>query len=176
PDIARRAEAAGVSLLTIHGRTRAQFYSGQADWAAIRAVREAVRIPVLANGDIIDARSARAALAASGADGVMVGRGAQGRPWQLATIMAELAGQPAPATPQSAELFDLIAAHYEEMLEFYGRELGLRIARKHLGWYLAPLGATALRARLMRLDCPKTVLATLRSGLCSDPLTEAQAA
>ncbi|MEM9199858.1 MAG: tRNA dihydrouridine synthase DusB, partial [Pseudomonadota bacterium] len=109
PEIARRAEAAGVALLTIHGRTRAQFYSGQADWAAIRAVREAVTIPVLANGDIVDTGSARAALAASGADGVMVGRGAQGRPWQLATIMAELAGQPAPATPQSAELFDLIA-------------------------------------------------------------------
>lgn len=176
PEIARRAEAAGISLITIHGRTRAQFYSGQADWAAIRAVRDAVRIPVLANGDIVDARSARAALAASGADGVMIGRGAQGRPWLLAAIGAELAGHPVPKPPTGPELFDLIAGHYEEILDFYGRELGLRIARKHLGWYLAPLGATALRAQLMRLDCPKAVLASLRSGLCSDPQGEAQAA
>src|SRR5690606_4005249 len=109
----------------IHGRTRCQFYKGAADWVAIRPVVETVKIPVIANGDIIDAASARAALAASGAAGVMVGRGAQGRPWALAEIAHEIFGTPAPVLPKGADLADLVIAHYEAALGFYGIDLGL---------------------------------------------------
>src|SRR6056297_382860 len=115
PEIARRAEAAGVQMLTIHGRTRCQFYKGRADWTKIAAIKQAVRVPVLANGDITDALTARRALDRSGADGVMVGRGAQGRPWLLAQIAHELYGTAAPEIPQGAVLADLVAGHYEAM-------------------------------------------------------------
>ncbi|MEO0914396.1 MAG: tRNA-dihydrouridine synthase, partial [Pseudomonadota bacterium] len=136
PEIAARAEGAGIQMITIHGRTRCQFYKGDADWAAIQAVKEAVGIPVVANGDIVDAATARAALAQSGADGVMVGRGAQGRPWALAEILAALGGGPRPNVPSGAALLEMIVGHYEAMLSFYGVELGRKNARKHLGWYL----------------------------------------
>jgi len=172
PELAARAEAAGVAMITIHGRTRAQFYTGQADWRAIRAIRDAVSVPVIANGDITDAASARRALALSGGDGVMVGRGAQGRPWLLAQIGAALCGTPAPLVPEGAALADLVARHYEAMLGFYGRDLGLRIARKHLGWYIdAAGGPTDLRARLMRTGDPRAVLALLPRAL--EPRREA---
>ncbi|MCC5987700.1 MAG: tRNA dihydrouridine synthase DusB [Pararhodobacter sp.] len=168
PDLARRAVAAGVRMITVHGRTRAQFYKGSADWRAIARVAAAVPVPVIANGDIIDAASARAALAASGARGVMVGRGAQGRPWLPAQIAAALYGTPAPEVPQGGALADLVAAHYEAMLGFYGRETGRRVARKHLGWYVdAAGGPHDLRARLLREDDPRAVLSLLPEALCA---------
>ncbi|GAB1380300.1 tRNA dihydrouridine synthase DusB [Pararhodobacter aggregans] len=164
--IAQQAEGAGVRMITIHGRTRAQFYTGSADWAAIAEVVEAVNVPVLTNGDIDGPEAARAALAQSGGAGVMVGRAAQGRPWLLAQISAALYGTPAPVVPEGAALVDLVAAHYEGMLDFYGRELGVRIARKHLGWYIdAAGGEPALRARLMRESDAAAVLAALPQAL-----------
>ena len=143
PDLARRAESAGIRMITIHGRTRCQFYKGRADWAAIARIKDAVDIPVIANGDITGAASAREALRLSGADGVMIGRGAQGRPWLLAQVAADLWGADAPQVPQGEELADMVCGHYEEMLRFYGAELGNRVARKHLGWYLDDAGTGA---------------------------------
>ncbi|MFW2586824.1 tRNA dihydrouridine synthase DusB [Sagittula sp. SSi028] len=136
PDIARSAESAGVQMVVIHGRTRCQFYKGKADWSAIRKTREAIDIPLVANGDITDAVTARTALEESGADGVMIGRGAQGAPWVLAEVAAELYGTPRPKIPEGTDLIDMISEHYEAMLTFYGGELGNRVARKHLGWYM----------------------------------------
>ena len=150
PDLARRAESAGIRMITIHGRTRCQFYKGRADWAAIARIKDAVDVPVIANGDITDAASAREALSLSGADGVMIGRGAQGRPWLLAQVAAELWGAKAPQVPQGEELADMVCGHYEEMLRFYGAELGNRVARKHLGWYLDDAGTgAALRKQVL---------------------------
>ena len=164
--IARRAEEAGVRLVTIHGRTRQQFYRGAADWGAIAEVKAAVGIPVIANGDIVDAASARRALKLSGADGVMVGRGALGRPWRPAEIAAELFGTPRPRIPEGAALAEMVAGHYEDMLSFYGAELGLRVARKHLGWYMEHAAtADALRRRVLTATDPAEVLGHLPAAL-----------
>ncbi len=140
PDVARRAQDAGIRMVTIHGRTRCQFYKGHANWQAIRAVKEAVTIPVIANGDIVDTQTARTALDHSGADGVMVGRGAQGKPWLLAQLCHDLFGADAPDVPTGHDLSAMVQEHYQAMLDFYGPDLGLRVARKHLGWYMDEAG------------------------------------
>lgn len=167
PEIAARAEAAGVSMITVHGRTRRQFYKGEADWRAIAAVVERVAIPVVANGDIVDAASARRALALSGAAGVMIGRATQYRPWLLAEIAAALVGAPF-RPPNYAEQADGLIRQHREMLALYGVDIGLRAARKHLGWRLAALpGGDRFRAVIMRFVDPEAVEGALRAAFAA---------
>jgi nifR3 family TIM-barrel protein len=150
--LARRAEAAGIRLITVHGRTRCQFYKGSADWAAIRAVRKAISIPLVVNGDVTGFDAARAAFAASGADAVMIGRGANGKPWLPGQIAHFLATGEKRGAPALAEQYALISALYDEMLTHHGARIGVRHARKHLGWALdaaaehAGIAADALKA------------------------------
>lgn len=175
PQLAVGAQNAGVQMITIHGRTRCQFYKGRADWAAIARVKDAVNVPVIANGDIIDVQSASKAIELSGADGVMVGRGAQGRPWQLAHIASHLFGTPAPQIPTGTALLDMISDHYEAMLSFYGEPLGNRVARKHLGWYMDTLPTpTDLRKRIFTEKDSAKVMQLIRNLPASDIQVAAQ--
>jgi tRNA-dihydrouridine synthase B len=164
PVLAKRAEGAGIRMITIHGRTRCQFYKGQANWSAIRAVKEAVRIPVIANGDITDTASAREALRLSAADGVMIGRGAQGAPWLPAQVAHDIYGSPAPQVPEGGRLGRMVLDHYDDMLAFYGRELGLRMARKHLGWYLEQAGLPHAREAILTSTDPAEVIQMLEQA------------
>jgi tRNA-dihydrouridine synthase B len=143
PELARIAEDLGVRLITVHGRTRNQLYSGTADWAFVARVKAAVSLPVIVNGDINTPADALEALRQSGADGVMVGRGAYGKPWLLAAVTAVLQGKPAPPAPDLADQAALVLEHYDAMLELYGRQHGVGIARKHLGWYTKGLPGSA---------------------------------
>ena len=166
PEVARRAEEAGIRMVTIHGRTRCQFYKGKADWRAIARVKAAVGIPVIANGDIVDIGTARAALQQSGADGVMIGRGAQGKPWMLAEVAAALHGTQRPKVPTGGALVEMVSTHYEAMLSFYGLPMGRKVARKHLGWYMDQAGTgPTLRKAILTADDPQAVLQALPEAL-----------
>ncbi len=163
--IAKQAEDAGIKMVTIHGRTRCQFYKGNADWKAIRGVKDAVSIPVIANGDIVDAQSAKRALEESGADGIMVGRGAQGQPWALAQIAHEVFGLDQPKIPTGNDLIRMITKHYDDILKFYGHELGNRVARKHLGWYMDYIGTNRTLRRAVQTEKNTTVVMSLIQNL-----------
>jgi nifR3 family TIM-barrel protein len=159
PELAFRAERAGVKAVTVHGRTRQQFYDGAADWDAVAAVKAATGLPVIVNGDITDTASASEALLRSGADAVMMGRGMYGRPWAAAGIDASLAGAGADREPDAENRLAIVLDHFRDSLAFYGDRLGLKVFRKHLGWYVerapwpeSPEARRAAKSRLCRLD------------------------
>jgi nifR3 family TIM-barrel protein len=168
PELAARAEQAGVAAITVHGRTRQQFYKGVADWDAVAEVKAATSLPVIVNGDITCRATAREALDRSGADGLMLGRGVYGRPWLAAQLEDGLAGQTAPEEPGREDRLGVVLDHYRDTLEFYGERIGLKMFRKHLGWYVeqAPWPACAqarraAKARLCRIEAPAEVEASL---------------
>jgi nifR3 family TIM-barrel protein len=164
--LARRAEASGIARITIHGRTRSQFYKGRANWRALGDIVSAVSIPVIANGDIVNLETAQTALRQSHADGVMIGRGAQGKPWLLAEVAHGLGFGPKPSIPRDEAYFDMVSEHYEAMLSFYGAELGVRVARKHLGWYMDTVETPKpLRHPVLTAATPGETTRALRAAL-----------
>ena len=174
-DMARHAEALGIKAVTVHGRTRKQFYTGVADWDAIAEVKQAVSIPVVVNGDIITAEQAREALTKSGADALMLGRGVYGRPWLAAHLERALIDGTQLAEPEREERLAIVIEHMRASAAFYGLPLGLKMFRKHLGWYIEqapwpidPLERRAAKARLCRLETPEAVEAALSELWCND--------
>jgi len=180
PTLALRAEQAGVKMVTVHGRTRCQFYHGKADWSAIAQVKQTVSIPVVANGDVSNGADAAGILAQSGADAVMVGRASYGAPWTAGLIAGDAAASEASGVPAvGAAMAAYVVAHYEDMLTLYGEESGLRQARKHLGWYLdrhAPGTSPILRSAIMTGLEPKNVIAGLHRAFDVAAQSERKAA
>jgi len=163
PELARIAEDLGIKMITVHGRTRCQMYKGSADWSFVAKVKQATSLPVIVNGDICSIDDARTALVQSGADGVMIGRGAYGKPWLLGQVMRDLASGGTRPTPSLDEQLGVILEQYDAMLSLYGAEAGVKIARKHLGWYTKGLtGSAEFRNKVNAVDDPATVQSMLR--------------
>ena len=163
PELAKIAEDLGIRMITVHGRTRNQMYKGSADWSFVRRVKEATRLPVIVNGDINSIDDARTALAQSGADGVMIGRGAYGKPWLLGQVMADLAAGGDKPDPSMDEQLDVILEQYDAMQSLYGTVTGVNLARKHIGWYTKGLaGSAEFRNAVNQVDDPAVVVRMLR--------------
>ena len=163
PELARIAEDLGIHMITVHGRTRCQMYKGDADWRFVRKVKQATRLPVIVNGDICSREDAHTALEQSGADGVMIGRGAYGKPWLLGQVMADLVGDGNRPDPSLDEQLAMMLEQYEAMQSLYGRVTGVNLARKHIGWYTKGLpGSAEFRNRVNFIDNPDQVTAMLR--------------